>query len=241
MYIDYNEYNKRESINKRAIIAMFILIFMFIIIVLAFVKIVKIDSDKKTIIIESLQQRIDDVNATVIDLRAELNDKEYIIEEMSDDLQSIEVQAAEQSVEYQDDIWSLTKYYENKLAKYDSFLTEDGKFLKEYEENGGEIIDIGSWKCTAYCTEKYAHICGTGTGITASGEQVQAFVSVAINRANVERLPFGTRIYIEGVGTRIIQDTGGGVAKNQFDCAVDTHSNALKWSGAGYHNVWILK
>lgn len=37
----------------------------------------------------------------------------------------------------------------------------------------------GEFGCTAYCSEKYEHICGTGDGITASGAPVQAGVTVA--------------------------------------------------------------
>jgi len=40
----------------------------------------------------------------------------------------------------------------------------------------GEIKfeDAGEFHCTAYCTENFPHECGTGTGITASGEPVTA-------------------------------------------------------------------
>ena len=124
---------------------------------------------------------------------------------------------------------------------YGDYLSEAERFLITYQQNGGEVEDIGQWKCTAYCTEKRAHICGTGTGITASGERVQAGVSVAVNKHQLSWLPYGTHVYIEGVGERIVMDTGGAVATNQFDCAVDTHANALSWSGAGYHRVWILR
>jgi len=47
--------------------------------------------------------------------------------------------------------------------------TLDKKLVVEY---------AGVFECTAYCTEKYQHICGTGTGITASGQPIQADVTV---------------------------------------------------------------
>lgn len=95
---------------------------------------------------------------------------------------------------------------------------------------------IGDYTCTAYCCEKYAHICGTGDGITASGQPVQAGVTVAADPAV---LPYGTVLYIEGVGVRIVQDTGA-LAANQLDVAVDTHQHALEWSGYGTHAVYII-
>lgn len=126
-----------------------------------------------------------------------------------------------------------------KVAK--KYLTKDERFLVNYIAKGGTIEDAGTWYCTAYCTEKRRHICGTGTGITASGEPVEAFVSCALNRHNLKAYPFGTRLYIEGIGERVVMDTGGGVRQKQIDCAVDTHYNAVHWSGQGDHRVWILK
>ncbi len=50
--------------------------------------------------------------------------------------------------------------------------------------------------------------------------------------------PYGTVLYIEGVGIRIVQDKGAGVQGYHLDVAVDTHENALAWSGYGEHRVW---
>lgn len=132
-----------------------------------------------------------------------------------------------------------TKKNKYKVAK--KYLSKDERFLVNYIAKGGTVEDAGTWYCTAYCTEKRRHICGTGTGVTASGEPVEAFVSCALNRHNLKAYPFGTHIYIEGVGERVIMDTGGGVRQKQIDCAVDTHYNAVHWTGQGDHKVWILK
>lgn len=97
----------------------------------------------------------------------------------------------------------------------------------------------GEYTCTAYCTEKRPHICGTGTGITASGAPITADLTVA---ADQSLLPFGTVIYIEGVGVRVVQDKGSGVQGKHLDVAVPgSHSDALNWAGYGTHKVWILK
>lgn len=107
--------------------------------------------------------------------------------------------------------------------------TTDGKI---------ELAEAGTFLCTAYCTEQYPHICGEGHGITASGQPIQAGVTVA---ADQSIFPYGTVLYIEGVGIRIVQDKGAGVQGAHLDVAVDTHENALAWSGYGEHRVWILK
>lgn len=102
---------------------------------------------------------------------------------------------------------------------------------------GLEVVYLGEFNCTAYCSEQYEHICGTGDGITASGAPVQAGVTVA---ADPDILPLGSAIYIDGVGLRYVQDTGSAVKGNALDVAVDTHSDALAWPGYGTHRVWLL-
>lgn len=85
--------------------------------------------------------------------------------------------------------------------------------------------------CTVshYCCEKYAHICGTGNGITASGAPVQAGVSVAVDP---KVIPLGSTVYVDyGDGvihTYIAQDTGGAVKGNHIDVAVETHAEASR-------------
>lgn len=51
------------------------------------------------------------------------------------------------------------------------------------------------------------------------------------NPADPDVLPLGSAVYIEGVGLRYIQDTGSAVKGKALDVAVDTHSEALTWSG----------
>lgn len=100
------------------------------------------------------------------------------------------------------------------------------------------LEEAGTFMCTAYCTEQRQHICGEGRGITASGQPIQADVTVA---ADQTLLPYGTVLYIEGVGIRIVQDKGAAVQGRHLDVAVDTHENALNWAGYGDHKVWIVK
>ena len=96
---------------------------------------------------------------------------------------------------------------------------------------------VGTFTCTAYCCEKYSHVCGTGSGKTASGAPVTPNVSCAVG--DLEMFPFGTILYIEGVGIRIVQDTGN-FDGTKIDCAVDTHKHASNWEGQGKHEVYII-
>ncbi len=172
--------------------------------------------------------------------------QKQLIDELQDDITSAELQYAVNINAYEEDIDTLNEYYTNKIDDlknwYGQLLSPDQmKLAEDYISQGMEVEYIGEFKCTAYCTEKRRHICGTGSGITASGLPVQAQHSVAINKGNLGWLPFGTKIYIEDVGLRYVEDTGPGVAVNQFDCAVGTHDEALRWSGAGAHRAWIIR
>ena len=56
-----------------------------------------------------------------------------------------------------------------------------------------------------------------------------------------ESLPFGTVLYIEGIGVRVVQDRGAAIQGNKLDVAVSgNHEDALNWDGYGEHRVWII-
>ena len=129
-----------------------------------------------------------------------------------------------------------------ELAKTEKILAETAQNLQELQDTqqGQEQITltyVGEYTCTAYCTETYSHICGGG-GNTASGLPVIADVSVATT--DFGTFSYGDIIYIEDVGIRIIQDTGG-FSKNKLDVAVKTHKEATNWKGQGKHRVYLLE
>ena len=59
--------------------------------------------------------------------------------------------------------------------------------------------------------------------ITASGQQVVIGETVAAGRD----IPFGTRIWIQGHGWRIVHDRGGMITNNHLDIAVATREEAF--------------
>lgn len=93
---------------------------------------------------------------------------------------------------------------------------------------------IGECELTAYCCEKYEHICGTGTGITASGLPVQPGL-VAVDPSVI---PLGSTVVINGV-KYLAADTGGAVKGNHIDIAVETHQDAINFGVQSAH-VWII-
>lgn len=81
---------------------------------------------------------------------------------------------------------------------------------------------------TYYCCERYSHICGTGDGITALGNEVIPGVSCAVPKS----IPLGSTIMIDwGDGDleyRRADDRGDAVNGNHIDLAVPTHKEALE-------------
>lgn len=95
-------------------------------------------------------------------------------------------------------------------------------------------IFAGEFAVYAYCAEQYPHICG-GNPTTKSGEPVTPGVTVAADPAV---LPLGTRIYIDGIGERVVQDTGGAIRGHKIDLAVEGHQEAVAW-GVQHKGVWV--
>ena len=90
---------------------------------------------------------------------------------------------------------------------------------------------------TFYCCEEYPHICGTGTGITASGRRVTPYVSCAVD---TDIIPLGSTVMIEHNGEMVYlraDDTGGRIKGNRLDIAVKGHQEALSL-GVKTADIW---
>ena len=94
---------------------------------------------------------------------------------------------------------------------------------------------MGDFKITYYCDERYSHICG-GNGVTASGKATEVGVTAA---ADWSVLPKGSKVYIQNVGWKEIQDVGGAVNGKHIDVLVNQHQKALD-IGTHYEGVWLL-
>ena len=83
---------------------------------------------------------------------------------------------------------------------------------------------LGSFKCTGY----------VATGNTcANGNYPTSGYTIASNS-----LPMGTRVYIEGIGERVVQDTGG-MSSNVIDVFVDSTSEAYALTGD--YEVYVIE
>lgn len=110
--------------------------------------------------------------------------------------------------------------------------------IDELHQSKTEILEyeyIGEYTITAYCCEKYPHICGGGN--TVSGHAPIPNLTCAVS--DLKKYPIGTVLYIEGIGIRVVQDTGG-FGSTKMDVAVKTHKEASSWKNTK-HKVWIVK
>ena len=92
---------------------------------------------------------------------------------------------------------------------------------------------IKEYVITDYCP--CVKCCGKSDGITASGEKAIEGITVAMDKS----ISFGTTIYIDGVGERIVQDRGGAIKGNRIDLYFDSHQEALNF-GRQTKQVTIL-
>ena len=77
--------------------------------------------------------------------------------------------------------------------------------------------------------------CGKSDGITASGIPVQEGRTLACP----SRFPFGTTIFIEGMGLYVCEDRGGAIKGNRFDIYMKTKREAFAF-GRRSLIAWVV-
>lgn len=111
--------------------------------------------------------------------------------------------------------------------------------LETYQNIETEAVEgikyVGEFEITYYCA--CTTCCGKTDGITATGAMVKEGQTIATDW-NI--LPKGTRVYIDGVGFRTVEDKGGAIKGKMIDVYGDSHQAALN---AGRHtaDVWIVE
>ena len=119
-----------------------------------------------------------------------------------------------------------------------SMVSKEGMvaFIKsEYLSKEETAVYMGKCKISHYCCEKYKHICGTGSGKTATGLDVRpGLISV-----DPKLIPLGSVVIINGKEYRA-EDTGGMIKGKKIDMAVTYHQEALDL-GVYYADVYVKK
>ena len=127
------------------------------------------------------------------------------------------------------------KYGMNKASL--GLVMQDINKLKNDKKALNKYTYLDTFRLTGYCPCRKC--CGKwANGITASGATAVEGITIA---ADPRILPLGTKVFIEGLGERIVQDTGGDIKNKKLDIFVSYHSKAY---GAVYNQknakVWII-
>ena len=114
----------------------------------------------------------------------------------------------------------------------EEIVEEQEEIIEDYVEEQEDIVEEiveeenNSYTITMNATA-YTH---TGNP-TASGVYPQAYHTVSVD-PNV--IPLGTRMYIEGYGYAVAEDTGSAIKGNILDLFFDTEEECVNW---GYRSV----
>lgn len=111
--------------------------------------------------------------------------------------------------------------------------SESGSDTEKANDNTDEMTYMGAYWVTGYdiCTD----CCGNTEGICASGAAATLGRTVAAG----EEFPFGTVLYIEGIGYRIVEDRGGAVTGGILDVLCSDHTECREITG--YRNVYVVE
>ena len=104
--------------------------------------------------------------------------------------------------------------------------------VAEPVDDGPEMVYLGQFKITGY--DICRQCCGSTSGITASG------VPACVGRtcAAPSSIPFGNRLYIDGIGERIVEDRGG-FASNVIDVLCGDHPACYAITGT--YDVFVME
>ncbi|MDO4270903.1 MAG: 3D domain-containing protein [Eubacteriales bacterium] len=131
---------------------------------------------------------------------------------------------AEAKAQYND---LLTAPVSAKTVAYSSSLTATDVIKSN-------ATSLGNYKLTFYCP---CAVCnGRSDGKTAAGTTMTEGRTIAVDSSVI---PLGSRVYIEGYGVFIAEDTGGAIKSNKIDVCVSSHDRAYEL-GVQYANVYLL-
>lgn len=123
-----------------------------------------------------------------------------------------------------------------KLGNMMCQLDELNEMLNVVKSEEYNVAYLGEFTYTYYCDERYPHICGYGIGQTASGAPTEVGATIAVDPT---RIPLGAMVYVEGIGLRIAQDTGGAIRGNKIDILLPTHDECYEQTLVN-GGVWIV-
>ena len=76
-----------------------------------------------------------------------------------------------------------------------------------------------------------------GFGITATGQPAVVGRTIAVDP---HVIPYGSLVYIEGIGVRVAEDTGGAIHGHHIDILMDSRNHALQFGVRRKQHVRLL-
>ena len=115
---------------------------------------------------------------------------------------------------------------QEEIQRIEAKLNDIETYLNKIED---ELNKWSVYEATAYAPldlNAKEGICYEGNPrITASDAPVVPGVTVAAGK----ELPFGTELYIKGIGKRVVQDRGAAISRGHIDIAVKTQAEAIRF------------
>lgn len=126
------------------------------------------------------------------------------------------------------------------IAKYREYKKEQERIKKEQEERERELASrkeqktyLGEFTLTWYCG---CSVCNGKAGKPcANGQMPKEGVTIA---ADTSKIPMNTKVYIEGIGDRVVMDTGSAIKSNKIDVFINDHQKALQLGRRKGVKVW---
>ncbi|MGD0999653.1 MAG: 3D domain-containing protein [Candidatus Brocadiia bacterium] len=100
----------------------------------------------------------------------------------------------------------------------------------------GTWTPMGEYRVTGYSA--CVACCGKSDGITADGTYAPGFKGVLVSAP--KDIPFGTKLWIEGVGLVEVHDRGGAIKGRRVELFFQKYNDAVQW-GVQKRQVWIWK
>jgi 3D (Asp-Asp-Asp) domain-containing protein len=146
--------------------------------------------------------------------------------------------AKEQLQDTKQQLSQLVQLYLSKLATQplSSRFVAKNSALTASSTIQNYATDLGSFKLTFYCP--CAICCGVGGGTqTYSGTRPLEGRTIAVDPSVI---PLGSRVYIDGYGMFIAEDTGGAVKGNHVDIFLNSHARCEQ-NGVTSAKIYLIK
>ncbi len=134
--------------------------------------------------------------------------------------------------------------YSQNLDTLEEKMNELEARLQDIQDGLEDLLETfdtaESYTLTAYAPLDPSAVYGLdyigNPSVTASGDKPIPDETVAADKS----IPFGTRVWIEGIGIRTVNDRGGAIKRGRLDLCMETRDEALQF-GRQRRKVIILK